>query len=192
MDILAYCCASFADSTQKAAGVVPLLSPPLSAFGGPGLDRFPVYALEGQDVLYFKLHGLPGQPYWYGDDMITALTADQLPAADLSRTVVFVANCHLWASEKSGKGAPMLDALLDAGAMAVVGGGGENFGKMHEVYGADLLGKWFVMCLRLGASPLTAFYVAKARVSMEDDRGARDALDFEIFTQESRGSGIRD
>jgi hypothetical protein len=184
MKILAYCCASFAESTQKAVGVAPLLSPPLSAFDGPGLDRFPSLALQGHDLLYFKLHGLPGQPYWYGDDWVTALTSDQIRAADLSRTVVFVANCHLWMPGKSSKGQPMLDALLDAGAVAVVGGGGKNWGKKRKVYGADLLGKWFTMCLRLGASPLTAFYVAKARVSMEDDMGAKDTLGFRLFTQE--------
>jgi hypothetical protein len=187
MNILAYCCASFAESTQKAAGVAPLLSPPLSAFGGQGLDRFPVSALEGHDLIYFKLHGLPGEPYWYGDDWTTALSSDQIRANDLSGTVVFAANCHLWASEKAVHGQPMLDALLHAGAAAVVGGGGENFGKRKSVYGADLLGKWFVMALRLGALPLTAFYVAKARVSFEaDDPAALDTLHFRIFTQEEQ------
>jgi hypothetical protein len=184
MRIFAYCCLSFSESVQKATGVVPVTCPPLSAFGGQGLDRFPVCALEGHDLIYFKLHGLPGQPYWYGDDMTSAVTSDQLRAADLSGTVVFVANCHLWHRGKKGKGQPMLDALLDAGAEAVVGGGGENFGKRTKVYGADLLGKWFVMAYRLCGSALTSFYVAKARVSLEDDFGAQDALGFKLFTQE--------
>jgi hypothetical protein len=183
MKILAYCCLSFTESVQKATGVVPVTSPPLSAFGGRCLDEFPPQALDGYDLIYFKLHGLPTQPYWYGDEMITALTADQIRAADLSGTVVFVANCHLWHIVKKGPQHPMLDALLDAGAQAVVGGGGENFGKRTKIYGADLLGKWFVMAYRLCGNPLTSLYVAKARVSLEDNFGARDALKFKLFTQ---------
>jgi hypothetical protein len=184
MRVLAYCCLEFAESVQKAAGVVALTCPPLSAFGGPGSTAIRPQDLEGYDVLYFKLHGLPGEPFWYGDDLRTAITSDVVRSADLSGAVAFVASCHLWTSGKGDTERPMLDALLDAGCAVVVGGGGENFGKRRDVYGADLLGKWFVMAMRLGAEPLTAFYVAKARVSLDSSMGAVDALKFRIFTQE--------
>ena len=71
--------------------------------------------LTGHRFLYFKLHGLHNEPYWYGDNWVTALTAKQILSINLESTVVFVANCYL--VDKKGQ-SPMLDALLAAGAQA--------------------------------------------------------------------------
>ena len=98
--------------------------------------------LEGYDVLVFKLHGLPGQPYWYGDDWQTALTAETVRAANLDGAMVFAANCH--AITPRGKAGEMVQALLDAGARAVVAGAGQNLASNWRMVGADLLGRWWV------------------------------------------------
>jgi len=86
MDVFAYCCASFEKSVTKAAGVKPVLSPPVN------MTIFNTDVLMGRDFLYFKLHGLPHQPFWYGDGWTTALASSQLRGIKLKGTVVFVAN----------------------------------------------------------------------------------------------------
>lgn len=168
---VAYCAASFARSVQKASGVEPLLCPPLTT------KSFPVHKLEVAQFLYFKLHGLPDQPYWYGDDWVTALSVEQLTAVSLKDAVVFVANCYLPES-------PMLEALLKAGAAAVVGGSGPNFAKTGEVYGADLLGYWFRRLTALGVVPKYALMGAKSRLRFEakKDKSILDALGFKLWT----------
>jgi hypothetical protein len=110
----ALCCASFELSVKRAAGVPPLLAPPLT------LRSFPhQMMMEGYQLLYFKLHGLPDQPYWYGDDLVTVMSAYGIGTTNLTGTVAFVCNCHL-------DGSPMLDALLKAGCDLVIGGAGVN------------------------------------------------------------------
>lgn len=172
MRVFAYCAASFEKSVRRAAGVPPLLSPPC------GLTAFNPHVLEGYDLLYFKLHGLPGQPYWYGDHWLTALSADQVSQADLSGAVVFVANCYLPES-------PLLQALLDAGAKAVVGGPGQNYGRPHSVDGADLLGLYFRYCLQLKLPTKVALTFAKHRLRLKrKDKSTKDTLAFQLWTKE--------
>ena len=129
MDVFAYCAWSMRESVRQAAGVAPMTCPPVSAL------EFEPGWLRGHDFVYFKLHGLRGQPFWYGDEYQTAVTASQLRSADLAGAVVFVANCHL-------EGSAMLAALLEAGAKAVIGGPGANYALKYGVNGADLLGLW--------------------------------------------------
>jgi len=167
MRTFAYCAASVRDSVLQAAGVQPLLSPPVTA------ETFHPSLLEGYDFIYFKLHGLPNEIYWYGDDWITALRADQILAADLTGTVVFAANCHL-------ANGPMLDALLRAGARAVVGGPGKNYAKKHAVYGADVLGRTFRRLVAAHLSPNTAFRLARLMARTHFRRN-HDTLSFQIY-----------
>ena len=114
----------------RASGVKPLLSPPMT------MKKFEPDAirwLSGQDFIYFKLHGLPSQSFWYGDDYVTALHTSSFREVSLSETVVFVANCYLPES-------PFLQELLWSRA-TVIGGSGPNYsGYGRGLLGADLLG----------------------------------------------------
>ena len=191
MKTFAYCAAEFQHSVRKAAGVQPLLSPPATA------ETFDPAWLESRDFLYLKLHGLPEEIYWYGDNWITALRATQILAANLTGTIVFVANCHLFQANPSttlgtGNGghptSPMLSALLGAGARAVIGGSGENYAKRHSVHGADRLGRAFRYLLQFGFPPYTAFRTAQLALTLKPhkDRADLDALNFRYF----RGQGL--
>jgi hypothetical protein len=168
MRVLAYCCASYRLSVRRAAGVEPLLCPPA------GADTFDPAWLSGQDLIYVKLHGMPGQGFWYGDDWVTALSAAQVRGADLGGAVVFVTNCYLPES-------PMLDALRVAGARAIVGGSGQNYAGKTRVFGADLLGLIFRQLLAVGLGPESALRMAKARLRLGRDRVSRDTLEFGIY-----------
>ncbi len=174
----------------KAAGVRPLLSPPVTA------ATFAPGHLTGYDFLYFKLHRLLKEPYWYGDNWTTALTAAQLADADLNGAVVFVANCFLWDPDLDPlETAPMLQALLTAGARAIVGGPGQNYARKQTVMGADQLGLTFRKTLRLGFAPHTAFKLALAHYSIQarhklkrpdkltknEQLALKDTLEFKYF-----------
>jgi hypothetical protein len=180
MKTLAICCKSFYHSVKRAAGVVPLTAPPIT------LSTFPPGLLEGPnpsggpgyDLIYFKLHGLTTQPYWYGDNMATALSASQILQANLKGATVFVANCHLDSSS------PMLNALIAAGAGAVVGGSGANFAGVTQVYGADMLGLFFRRFLSASLPTRTSLALAKHRLRLgRQNRYIRDTLDFKLYTK---------
>ena len=189
MKVFAFCAASFRDSVRRAAGVEPVLSPPVD------VGLFDGLAVEGCDFYYFKLHGLVGQRFWYGDDWLTAVKADQIRALDLSGAVVFAANCYLYEYDPAGRGVQpwgaMFQALCETGARAVVGGGGLNFGALRKVTGADYLGMSFRQALKAGFSPARAFAVARIRVglrlrarvglTLEERKAIKDALAFRIF-----------
>lgn len=179
MRTFAYCAAEFQHSVRKAAGVQPLLSPPVTA------EIFDPRWLEGRDFIYLKLHGLPEEVYGYGDGWITALRATQILAANLRHTTVFVANCHLFQASNSTTNptSPMLAALLSAGARAVVGGAGENYAKRHSVHGADRLGRAFRYLLQFHLAPYAAFRLAQAALLLKrhKDPADLDALNFRYF-----------
>ena len=141
------------------------------------MEHFLPHLLEGYRFLYFKLHGIKDQPYWYGDNWLTALSADTIHVADLSGAVVFAANCHLPES-------PMLDALLAAGAEAVVAGGGRNYAGVTAMRGADLLGYYFRIMLQLHIPPKAALSIAKygLRTIRRPSAPIADALKFKLFT----------
>lgn len=151
MDIFAYCCASFEKSVQKAAGVQPLLSPPVT------WQTFLPDLLMGRDFVYFKLHGLPGQEYWYGDQWETALHVSAFNHIALKGTTLFVANCHL---EES----PFLEALLRTGA-TVIGSTGPNYAQAHGIIGADLVGLHLREAMARHLSPANALRQAKTIVA---------------------------
>ena len=178
MRVFAYCANSFKNVTRKAAGVIPLTSPPSTVY------NFDLALLENNDLLWFDLHGLPGQSCWLGDDRTLAMTATELRKADLRGTIVFALNCYL-ADEDS----PMLDALLDAGARYVIGGDGQNWAGPRTLWGASLLGLWFRWLLAWGVPPLKALAWAKRRVRLSMlKRGkrlaAKDTLEFRAYYRE--------
>lgn len=161
MKTLAYCAASFEKSVHRAAGVQPVLSPPVD------LELISPAQFEGYDFIYFKLHGLPGQPYWYGDFWTTAISADQVRKMTLDNTIIFAACCHLYQGEPGHyRPGPMLTALLSAGARAIVGGPGINYAKGYALYGADVLGHAFRIFTGLKFQPTTALRLALARTRL--------------------------
>lgn len=185
MKVFAYCCASFAEVTRQAAGVTPMLSPPVDA------GSFDPVWLEGWDVLWFDLHGEVGTPWWWGDERLVALTAEQIRQADLGGTVVFAVSCHL-----ADEGSLMLEALLDAGARYVIGGQGRNWGGRRTLFGAGLLGMRLVQLMDRGMDALEALAMAKrwlrlgiAANAVMGKRGkvmaAKDALGFRAFYRDT-------
>lgn len=116
-----------------ATGQLPLTSPPVTASSFDGLSG---------DLVYVCLHGVAGQPYWYGDDMVTAVTAKQVRASDLSGATVYLAGCF-------GRG-PMSDALLAAGAAYVVGDSDAAWAGRLWPTGSNALGKYFLHWHRRG------------------------------------------
>lgn len=173
MNVLAYCAESYREATRRAAGVEPLTCPPLDS------RTFDPFWLEGQDLLWFDLHGLPFDRAWYGDDHQRALLAHDVHGLRLRGAVVFAASCHV------SPGSPMLEAFLDAGA-TMVGGPGRNYGGRETVLGAGLLGMWLRRGLAAGLGVDRALALAKARVKVAAVVGgnrmaARDALGFRMW-----------
>lgn len=182
MRVKAICCASFKGSVKRAVGVEPVTSPPVGMFDAEWQD--PGYL--ACELLYVKLHGLPDQPYWYGDGLSTCCSAEQLERQQLAGAVVFAGNCNLPES-------PMLAALFAAGVEAVVCGSGVNYGGRRMVRASDILGQTFVRAMRFGLDPRAALRLARARVEMQlrylevrGDRASqveqlRDTLEFRLW-----------
>lgn len=186
LDTFAYCTASQRYAVSRAAGAEPLTSPPMTA------DAFDAGLLLGRDLLYLALHGIPDQPYWYGDHYLTALTVDALQNLNLRKTVVFVASCHFTAG-------PFLDALLACRPRALIAGSGENYARNQSLVGPHLLGYFLRRSLEAGLPPRLALATAKYRVQIttnrlksraktkdvrlvEDIQANTDALQFEVLT----------
>jgi hypothetical protein len=168
MRVKAFCAQSLRLSVKKAAGVDPITCPPVD------LRTFRSSILGPCDFLYLKLHGLPHQGYWYGDGSTTACSRYQVASCHLQGAVVFAANCFLHES-------PMLAALFDAGASAVIGGYGLNFAGRTTLVSADIIGAGLRRGLSAGLSPAAALYLAKAVLLFSPGRGKRDALAFRVF-----------
>ena len=224
----AFCPPSQKWAVLQAAGVEPLTCPPyhyspsppspspsppstrpreakspVQGRGAGGGLPFDPGSLRNRALLYFSLHGIPNQPYWYGADHVTAMSTDAFQNLDLSNTIVFVANCHLAET-------PFLDAILDCNPLFLAGGKGENFTRGHTLIGAHLLGYLFRVAVSLHAPPAQALALAKYTLTLrtdalqqeterlknrsakrrlnelrrvrEDIAANRDALDFQSFT----------
>jgi len=161
MNTLAYCAASFARRMERLAGATPLTCPPLTD------ETFDPSLLQGRDFVWFKLHGRRNERYWYGDNWTTALSADRIASADLRGAVVFVSNCWLYQGHTGREvPGPMMIALIQAGAKAVIGGGGPNYARDDRVAGSDLLGLYVRFFLNLGLSAKRAFNGAQIRLAI--------------------------
>lgn len=187
MRVWAYCCASFATLTRRIVGREPLTCPPMRA------EDFDPLWLAGEadaphDLIYFDLHGRPGDAAWYGDERICAVTAEQVRSVRLRGATVFATNCYL-----ADLDSPMLDALLDAGARYVIAGPGENPGGVQTMMGASLLGQQFVRMFAItGGDALLSLHLAKGAVRVmsagsravgmaAQDAANADALEFRAF-----------
>ena len=168
MRVKAFCAQSFRLSVHKAAGVPPITSPPVD------LPSFRSSILAPCNLLYLKLHGLPHQGFWYGDNWVTACSRYQVAKCHLQGAVVFAANCFLPES-------PMLAALFEAGASAVIAGSGPNYGGRTTLLSADIIGAGFRRGLSAGLSPGAALNLAKAALIVMPGRGKRDALAFKVY-----------
>lgn len=169
MRTLALCSAEYEKWVRRAAGVMPLLSPPVS------LDNLRPEILKGYDLLYVKLFGWPDVSYWYNAEGETVISARLIEQADLSGTAVFVANCYLPES-------PMLKALLSAGARAVIGGAGYNYFRKSRLEGVDLLGLYVRVLMQYGAEARLALSFARARLQFKrKDKVTKDTLAFEVW-----------
>ncbi|MBN1315458.1 MAG: hypothetical protein JXA42_08320 [Anaerolineales bacterium] len=182
MKTIALCAQSYLKSVRRAAGVEPITFPPLT------IDTFAPSQLENIDLLYLKFHGLPQQPYLYAGRYITAISAEQLAAANLNRTVVFGAVCHLPQT-------PIIQALFQAGARVVVAGDGVNYGSSSRLYGADLLGYYFRRFLACKLPSDRALALARLIFRLHRPRSPQekvaleDTLGFRPFTPDSSGLG---
>ena len=174
----AYCTPSQRWAVLHAAGVDPLTSPPYhyspepatlsppsarprEGGAGGGLP-FDPGNLRHRHLLYFSLHGIPNQPFWYGADHITAMSISAFQGLDLSNTIVFVTNCHL-------PNTPFLDAILECKPRFLVGGQGVNFTRGHSIVGAHLLGYLFRLAIELRIAPAHALAMAKFTLTTRTD-----------------------
>lgn len=152
-----------------ATGGMVFTCPPFTA------DGFEPKWLEGYDVLYFRLHGLPGGGTWFGTDGTPALRVGQVEAANLRGAGVVVANCY-------GTTDPLAASLYRAGAEWVVGGAGMNVAAGNRVVGTDLLMQWLLRGLYAGLDISDALRLAQIRLAFTAWRHAdRDAMQFYIL-----------
>ena len=176
LSVWAYCDARFERATRQAAGVTPLTCPPATA------ATFDPSVLQGQELLYFDLHGDQGKDWWYGlinygmvRERIPALYADQVRGLDLHGVTVFAATCHA-----GDPGNPMAQAFMDAGAV-VIAGEGENYGPPGgKLYGAPLLGMWLRRSLERGWGVSKALTMARLIVRLSR-RSVSDTVAFQLL-----------
>jgi hypothetical protein len=171
--IWAYCTVPARRSVAEATGIEPLTSPPMTAV------EFEPGWMEGHDLLYFRLHGLNEATLWFGEgrdgNHCLALTDSQIKQADLDGAVAVIGNCY-------GARSPMVKALYQAGASAVIAGSGENYAAGQRVIGADKLAREVIDGLRRGRSVTRALYIARLKLFMTVWRAAdRDALEFRVI-----------
>ncbi len=169
MYIGAFSLLSSAAAVLKATGVTPTTFPP------ENIATFAPRWLEGYDLIYIKLHGMPDQPYWYGDGFETAISKTQIEQAHLNNCICFVANCH-------ASNSAMEAALLQAGAFAVISGPGENYSGISQLRGADALGAALINRLKRGEALGAAFANAKRDLGWlaRMTKVGRDTLGFQL------------
>lgn len=174
MRVFAYCVESAREAVQRATGVEPRTSPPLTA------DRFEPAWLEGHDLLYFRLHGLQLiADVWYNDARVAALYKGTVMQAHLGGAIVVVGNCH------GAEQPAFVQTFYQAGAGAVIAGYGENVAAKKRVVGTDLLAQWLIGGLKAGLPLGYALLGAKARLAATVFRKSdRDAIGFRIVERE--------
>ena len=150
-------------------------------------EPVPYSWLEGYDAIYIDLHGEPSDVFLMGDSatgqMVKALNLLTVRRADIGGAVVFLTTCYL---PETG----FIDAFLDAGASAVIGGAGENWGGRLWPQGAQRLGLYF---LELYAKDVPVEYClkcAKHRLRWDvaqrvmHPKATMDALEFKLWRRE--------
>ena len=105
-------------------------------------------------LLYIRLHGVQGQPYLYGDDWTTALSAEQIGGVSLPRSLVFLEGCY---------GLQFAEAFLTAGALAVIGCDEPTFGRRWFPGPSSIIGRKWLLSVRAGKSAGEALSLAIGR-----------------------------
>lgn len=147
-DLAVYCAASWSASTWITTGVKPLTCPPLDATSINPLDLV-------ARIIYIRLHGISGQPYLYGDGLITALTAKQVAALNLAGALVFLEGCH---------SQTMAQAFLAAGAASVTGCEAATFGRRLLLGPSSVVGRAWLRAVQAGKSAQDGLKNGLARV----------------------------
>jgi len=177
MRIFALCTIPAQASVAKATGKTPLTSPPLN------LATFDGKMMEGYDVLYFRLHGIPSIPgKWFGEDdrggLVAVVDERHLQGVNLSGATVILANCY-------GKSSPLVQEFYRAGAGAVIAGSGPNYASGSDMIGTDRLAYHIINRMQAGICARTALNWAKGALTMNIWRQAdRDTLEFSIVDKE--------
>lgn len=166
MRVVALCAEEFTAATRKAAGVEPWTSPPWALPAVP--------PLAGAGLVYIALHGLPWSVEWTGDNGAVALDVGAVADIDLGGAVVFAEAC--WLPES-----PMLGALFDAGARAVIAGSGENNGGRARLAGVSMLGFVFRSLFQRGTPVGLALALAKAAAVIQTPSAAADVMGFKVY-----------
>jgi hypothetical protein len=150
--LVAYCCHAWRFSCWLTTGVWPLYSPSLN-WESPGL----IEKLSA-DIVYIRLHGLPGQPFLYGDPgWNTALGEDQVRGADAALfkdSLVFLEGCF---------GAGMADAFIYAGAKSVIGNTESTISRPLTVGPSSKVGQRWLSNINKGMSSEDAIRAAAER-----------------------------
>lgn len=141
-----YCARSWRVSTILTTGQIPLTCPPVTA------DTLDIRRLADR-IIYIRLHGVPGQPYLYGDGWQTALSAEQVRGLKLPFPMVFLEGCY---------GALFAQAFLEAGAVAVVGSDTQTIGKRLAIGESSKIGRAWLKEVRSGRNAAEALAKAGA------------------------------
>lgn len=175
LKILAYCDQRYEQATRRVVGEGAMIvtSPP--AFAGD-------VELEGYDLIYLDLHGQPGSVYLYSGPETdrAALSVWAVRAANLDGAIIFATTCYLPQT-------PFVRAFLDAGASAVIGGDGENWGTSERLSGAQVLALLTLRALVAGRELDDALKKAKRKLHFSllrrlwDRKATADALQFQIW-----------
>ena len=148
-----YCAQAWQRAAALTALRIPITSPPIT------IATFDPTWMEGKRLLYFKLHGYPDQPDWYGLDQhgykMSALSPDLVRQADLSGAIVVAAVCY-------GAGSDMQKAFFEAGVCAFFGSFKEVRGREDRPGEVDLLTKYLLSILSRGQQDLSQA-LARAR-----------------------------
>ena len=173
MRVLAITDGRYLKATRRVVGDADLLvSPPLAA------ADITADCLEGYDVIYIDLHGIPSSAFLYNSLGTAAVSLAPVRAAHLAGAVVISPACYLPES-------PFLEALRRAGA-DVIAGTGPNWGTRKRISGAQVLARYVMDALRRGADAEAALDEAKARLGRSprrlfDRKATRDALEFKLY-----------
>ena len=151
-------------------------------------SNFPLQAFDGCDYAYFNLHGIKGQPNWYGqkknDDnsagprIPTALEIDNVSNIKNTPKVVFAECCYGAETQKRYEKNCMSLHFLGKATRVFVGSTTIAYGALNsELTAADLLGYLFWKHLLTGITCGEAFRRAKKNLAteMEQKNGGLDS-----------------
>jgi len=180
--IVAYCAQTWEIATTKTLDVVVGEK---KLYTSPPLDYSNINMKEMEDcsILVFNLHGMPRNPMWFGsgpNGMTLAIRDDMFNGLDLSKAIVIAENCFGEDPDTPEEDSPMTTAIVKAGAKAIVGGTGLNYGGSYTSIGSDIIAKWTIWGLQKGWTVKWSLMVAKLRMLLDLSLAARDAKRFTI------------